>query len=155
MNNTLNAVSIRKLAYYMQDQGELSNISDKLIDIELAKNNNNSKVRRYLPAFVLVASFYYSFLLALGLALGYIGSKIFTKYLLENGKVDCVFIDCGKYKIHLHHWILGALLLLLVWVIDYFYLPRFFVGVICGVIAHDIYDFNDWHKVFVKNEDHK
>lgn len=134
------------------EQTELNDLSSKLIDLELAKSNNNTKVRKYLPAFVFVASFYYSFLLALGLALGYIGSKIFSKYLLENGKVDCIFIDCGKYKIHLHHWILGALLLLLVWVIDYFYLPRFFVGVVCGVIAHDIYDFNDWHKVLVKNE---
>ena len=137
----------------MQDNSELSNINDKLIDLELAKiDNKNSKVRRYLPAVVMVASFYYSFLLALGLALGYIGSKIFSKYLLESGKVDSIYIDCGKYKIHLHHWILGALLLVAAWVIDYFYLPRFFVGVVCGVIAHDIYDFNDWHKVFVKKE---
>jgi hypothetical protein len=132
---------------------ELNEINSKLIDIELAKSNSNSKVRRYLPAFVLMASFYYSFLLAIGLAVGYLGSKIFCKYLLENGKVDCIFIDCGKYKIHLHHWILGALLLLLVWFIDYFYLPRFFVGAVIGVIAHDIYDFNDWHKVLVKNEE--
>ena len=137
----------------MENTDQLSNLNDKLIDLELAKSNNkNSKVRRYLPAVVMVASFYYSFLLALGLALGYIGSKIFSKYLLESGKVDSIYIDCGKYKIHLHHWILGALLLGVAWVIDYFYLPRFFVGVVCGVIAHDIYDFNDWHKVFVKKE---
>jgi len=136
----------------MENNGELVNISDKLIDLELAKTNNNSKVRKYLPAFVVVALSYYSLLLALGLALGYLGSKIFSKYLLENGKVDCIFIDCGKYKIHLHHWILGAMLLLLVWFIDYFYLPRFFVGVVAGIIAHDIYDFNDWHKILVKNE---
>ena len=136
----------------MENNGESNNINDKLIDLELAKSDNqNSKVRKYLPAFVLVASFYYSFLLALGLALGYIGSKIFSKYFLENGKVDSIYIDCGKWKFHLHHWILGALLLLIVWVIDYFYLPRFFVGVVCGVIAHDIYDFNDWHKILVKN----
>ena len=137
----------------MENNDKLSDLNSKLIDLELAKSDNkNSKVRKYLPAFVLVVSFYYSFLLAIGLALGYIGSKIFSKYLLENGKVDCIFIDCGKYKIHLHHWILGALLLLLVWFIDYFYLPRFFVGVVAGIIAHDIYDFNDWHKVLIKNE---
>jgi len=139
----------------MENNDKLNDINDKLIDLELAKkDNNNSKVRKYLPTVVLVASFYYSFLLALGLALGYIGSKLFSKYLLENGKVDCVYIDCGKkWKIHLHHWILGALLLLIVWFIDYFYLPRFFVGVVSGIIAHDIYDFNDWHKVLVKNEE--
>lgn len=137
----------------MENNAELNSISDKLIDIELAKSDNkSSKVRRYLPAIILVASFYYSFLLALGLALGYIGSKIFSKYFLEKGKVESIYIDCGKWKLHLHHWILGALLLLVVWFIDYFYLPRIFIGVVCGIIAHDIYDFNDWHKVLVKNE---
>ena len=140
----------------MENTPEISNINDKLIDLELAKSDNqNSKVRKYLPAVVFLASFYYSFLLALGLALGYIGSKIFSKYLLENGKVDSIYIDCGKWKIHLHHWILGALFLLIVWFIDYFYLPRFFIGVVSGIIAHDIYDYNDWHKVLVKNEAHK
>ncbi|MCX6722746.1 MAG: hypothetical protein NT094_01600 [Candidatus Staskawiczbacteria bacterium] len=136
----------------MENNGELSNIHDKLIDLELAKSDNKTKVRKYLPAFVLMASFYYSFLLALGLAIGYISCKIYSKLFVENGKVDCIYIDCGKYKIHLHHWILGALLLLVVWFIDFFYLPRFFVGFISGVIAHDIYDFNDWHKVLIKNE---
>ena len=138
------------------NNAEVSNINDKLIDLELAKSDNkNSKVRKYLPAFVLVASFYYSFLLALGLVIGYVGSKIYSKYFIESGKVDCIYIDCGKkWKFHLHHWIMGAVLLLIVWFIDFFYLPRFFVGFVLGIIAHDIYDFNDWHKVLVKNEDH-
>ena len=136
----------------MENSAELEEINSKLIDLELAKSDNKTKVRKYLPAVVMVGLFYYSFLLALGLALGYIGSKIFSKYLLESGKVDCIYIDCGKFKIHLHHWILGSLLLLSAWVLDYFYLPRFFVGVVFGIIVHDIYDFNDWHKVFIKNE---
>ncbi len=136
----------------MENNSGTSNLHDKLIDIELAKSNNNTKVRRYLPAVVLVAGFYYSALLTFGLALGYLGSKLFYDFFVERGNVDHIYIDCGKYKIHMHHWILGSLLLLLVWVIDYFYLPRFFVGVMAGVIAHDIYDFNDWHKILVRNE---
>ena len=63
----------------MENNGELSDLNDKLIDLELAKNDNNKPVRKFLPAIVLAASFYYSFLLALGLALGYFGSKIFHK----------------------------------------------------------------------------
>lgn len=138
----------------MQNNDKLDNLHSKLIDLELAKRDlKNSKVIiRYLPAFVLVASSYYSLLLALGLAIGYIGSKIFTKYFIENGKVDCIFIDCGKYNLHLHHWITGSLLLLFVGVIDFLYLPRLFVGVVLGIIAHDIYDFNDWTKILVKKE---
>ena len=139
----------------MENNDKSSDINGKLIDLELAKSDNkNSKVRRYLPAIVLMATFYYSFLLSLGLALGYLGSKVFAKYFLDQGKVDCIYIDCGKWKIHLHHWILGAMLLVIVWFIDYFYLPRFFVGVVLGIIAHDIYDYNDLHKVLVKNEEH-
>jgi len=131
-----------------------NDLHDKLIDIELAKKDNkNSKVRKYLPAVVLVVGLYYSFLWSLGLAIGYIGSKLWFKYFIEKGKVEFVYINCGKWKLHLHHWILGLLVLLIAWIIDYFYLPRFFVGVVCGIIAHDIYDFNDWHKVLVRNEE--
>ncbi|OGZ84917.1 MAG: hypothetical protein A2401_00145 [Candidatus Staskawiczbacteria bacterium RIFOXYC1_FULL_38_18] len=132
-------------------------ISDKLIDLELAKSDNSStKVKKYLPAIVLMASlYYYSLALSLGLVLGYVGSKLFSKYFLEKGKVDPVFIDCGKWKIHMHHWIMGAIFLLLVWFVDRFYLPTFFVGAVMGIIAHDIYDYNDWHKVLVKNEEIK
>jgi|GEM_PF-659977 len=138
----------------MENNEKSSDLHDKLIDLELAKiDNKNSKVRRLLPALVLAATFYYSFLLTVGLALGYFGSKIFAKYFLEQGKVDCIFINCGKWRIHMHHWIMGGIFLALVWVVDYFYLPSFFVGVVLGVIAHDIYDYNDWHKVLVKNEE--
>ena len=50
----------------MIENTELNHLNDKLIDIELAKSDNkNSKVRRYLPAFVLMASIYYSFLILL------------------------------------------------------------------------------------------
>jgi len=129
------------------------NINEKLIDLELAKRSApRSKIRRYLPAVALTASFYYSFLLTLGLALGYLGSKVFAKLFLESGKIDSLYIDCGKWRLHLHHWITGSLLLLVVWIVDYLYLPRFFMGVVLGVIIHDIYDYNDWHKVLVKKE---
>jgi hypothetical protein len=112
-----------------------------------------SNVKKVLPAIVLVTTFYYSFLLTLGLLIGYVGCKIYHKVFIETGRVDMIFVDCGKWKIHFHHWILGALFLLIVWVIDWFYLPRFFTGVVLGIIAHDIYDFNDWHQVLIKNED--
>ena len=127
-------------------------LHDKLIDLELAKSDNkNTKVKKFLPAVVLGATYYYVGLsLALGIALGYLASKMFSKYVLEQGKVDCIFIDCGKWKIHFHHWIMGALLLLIVWIVDRFYLPTLFIGVVLGVMAHDIYDYNDWLKVIVK-----
>lgn len=138
----------------MENSEKIKDFHGKLIDLELVKSDNkNSKIRRYLPAVILTATFYYSFLISLGLLFGYLVSKLFSKYFLEQGKVDSIFIDCGKWKIHMHHWILGAVFLIFVWVLDFLFLPSFFVGVVLGVIAHDIYDYNDWHKVLVKNEE--
>jgi len=118
-------------------------------ETDISKKSNAKKV---LPAIVLVASFYYSFLFTIGIIVGYIVCKTFYHKFVENGKVDLVFIDCGKWKVHIHHWIMGVILLALVWIIDWFYLPSFFAGVVFGVIAHDIYDFNDWYKVVLKKD---
>ena len=135
---------------------EQKNISEKLVDLELAKKANNSKVRKYLPAVVFVATFFYSSMIALGLATGYFGSQIYMKLMVETGKINPVYIKCGKnWSFHLHHWITGGLLLLAAWLLDFFYLPRFFLGVVFGIMAHDIYDYNDWHKVLVKNEENQ
>lgn len=111
-----------------------------------------SNVKKMLPAIILITTFYYSFLLTIGLLLGYIGCKLYHRVFVETGKVDKIFIDCGKWKIHFHHWIMGAIVLAIVLILDWFYLPKFFVGVVGGIIAHDIYDFDDWHKVLIKNE---
>lgn len=115
-----------------------------------------SKVKKFLPAVVLASTFYYSFLMMFGVVLGYLGAKLYCLALnIDENSDRRIFLDCGKWKIHFHHWILGTLVLLVVWIVDYFYLPRFFVGVVGGIIAHDIYDYNDWHQVIVKNEDYE
>ena len=117
--------------------------------------NKKSRVKKVLPAIVLATSFYYSFSFSGGIVLGYVLCKVFCNIFVKNGRIDSIFIDYGKWKVHLHHWIMGIALLAIVWVIDHYYLPTFFAGFICGVIIQDIYDYNDWHKVIVRNEDYK
>ena len=106
----------------------------------------------FLPAMVLIPSFYYSFTFTSGIVIGYVLCKMFCHVFVHNGKIDSIFLDLGKWKLHLHHWIMGIMILALVWVVDYFYLPAFFAGAVCGMIIQDIYDYNDWHKVIVKKE---
>jgi len=108
------------------------------------------KLKLFLPAIVLVTSLHYSFLFTIGIVAGYVICKIFCKLFVEKGRVDSIFLDYGKWKIHLHHWIMGIMILAAVWLIDYFYLPAFFAGVIGGMIMQDIYDYNDWYKVILK-----
>jgi uncharacterized membrane protein len=118
--------------------------------------NNKGPVKRFLPAILLASTFYYSFLVTLGLVIGYLGAKLYCTVLnIDENSDRRIFIDCGKWKIHFHHWIMGIVVLLIVWIVDYFYLPRFFIGVVGGVMAHDIYDYNDWHKVIVPNEEYQ
>ena len=124
-------------------------------------NNSNIEVKRtkvkmmFLPAIVLGTSLYYSFSFTTGIVIGYILCRIYCNIFLHNGKVDRIFVDFGKWKMHLHHWIMGVGVLAIVWVIDYFYLPTFLAGAICGVIMQDFYDYNDWYKVFSRNPAHE
>ncbi len=111
-----------------------------------------TKVKMFLPAVVLATSFYYSFSFTGGIVIGYVLCKIFSHFFVHNGKVDMVFLNFGKWQIHLHHWIVGIILLVVVWTVDHYYLPTLFAGFICGIIIQDIYDYNDWHKVIVKNK---
>ena len=125
--------------------------NNEVLDTKIRKGN----VKVLLPAVVLVTSLYYSFLFTTGIVIGYLLCKVFCNLFVENGKIESIFIDYGKWQLHLHHWIMGIMILAIVWVIDYFYLPTFFAGVICGVIIQDIYDYNDWHKVIVRKDDYK
>jgi len=117
--------------------------------------SKRTKVKMFLPAVVLATSLYYSLAFTMGIVVGYFLCKIFCILFVHNGKIDSIFLDYGKWKVHLHHWIIGIIILAIVWVIDYFYLPAFFAGAVCGMIMQDIYDYNDWHKVIVKNEDYQ
>ncbi|OGZ72090.1 MAG: hypothetical protein A2908_04290 [Candidatus Staskawiczbacteria bacterium RIFCSPLOWO2_01_FULL_38_12b] len=110
-----------------------------------------AKVKIILPAIALVTSFYYSFSFTGGIVIGYVLCKVFCNLFVKNGKIDSIFLDYGKWRFHLHHWIMGIILLAIVWTIDHYYLPTLFAGVVCGVIIQDIYDYNDWHKVIIKN----
>src|SRR4051812_46336803 len=99
--------------------------------------SKNSHVKIVLPAIVLATSFLYSFSFTGGIVIGYILCRLFCHLFVHNGKVNSIFIDAGNWQVHLHHWIMGIALLALVWVIDYFYLPTFFAGFVCGVIIQD------------------
>ncbi len=117
---------------------------------------NNSKVKvLFLPAIVLVTSYHYSVRLTWGIIIGYFLCKLYCQVFLENGLVGHVILDYGKWKIHLHHWIMGIIVLALVWTVDYFYLPAFFTGFICGIILQGIYDYSNWHKVIIGSEDYQ
>ena len=114
-----------------------------------------TKSKVVLPALVLTTSLYYSLFFTGGIVVGYALCKLFCQLFVHNGKIDSVFLDYGKWRVHLHHWIMGVIILLVFLIIDRLYLPAFFAGTVCGIIIQDIYDYTDWYKVVVKNTDKK
>lgn len=73
----------------------------------------------------------------LGIALGYLLTDAFLKKYWETGKVESMIIENGEWKIHIHHWIIGALTVLTINFLG-FTMPIFLLGLFDGLIVHDI-----------------
>jgi len=77
----------------------------------------------------------------------YLGSKTVG----EPGKVRSYFIPLGKYKIHLHHWLLSSCAIIVFAVFKGAHvLPSdLFYGFFGAIVFHGIYFYSDWYKVLI------
>ncbi|MFA5877863.1 MAG: hypothetical protein WC845_00640 [Candidatus Staskawiczbacteria bacterium] len=113
-----------------------------------------TKKKKVVSAAILATSAYTSVLFASGLILGYLVTKYFYEKHIENGPLKFINIKFKGWNFHLHHWIFGCLLLIFFFLGGWrFEFHKFLWGVLCGMIAHDIYDFNDWHQVLAKERE--
>ena len=101
-------------------------------------------------------------LLSTGIILGYLSfltwsvGFLLVKYLGsktvgEPSKVRSYFIPLGKYKIHLHHWLLSSCVIIGFVVFKGAYvLPSNLVyGFFGAIVFHGIYFYSDWYKVLI------
>lgn len=95
---------------------------------------------------------FFSFLLTLGLLIGYLGTFLFHQKLIVRGKIRKeIWVPFGKWKIHFHHWMMGVITLLIIWATGLTnFFPQILYGMIGGVIFHDFYDGQDWHRIITK-----
>lgn len=77
----------------------------------------------------------------------YLGSKTVG----EPSKIRSYFIPLGKYKIHLHHWLLSSCVIIGFVVFKGAYvLPSNLVyGFFGAIVFHGIYFYSDWYKVLI------
>lgn len=77
----------------------------------------------------------------------YLGSKTVG----EPSKLRSYFIPLGKYKIHLHHWLLssGAIMVFAVFKGAYVLPSDLFYGFFGAIVFHGIYCYSDWYKVLI------
>jgi len=101
-------------------------------------------------------------LLSAGIILGYLSfiawsvGFLLVKYLGsktvgEPSKIKSYFIPLGKYKIHLHHWLLSSCAIIIFTVFKGAYvLPSdLFYGFFGAIVFQGIYCYSDWHKILI------
>ena len=101
-------------------------------------------------------------LLSTGIILGYLSfiawsaGFLLVKYLGsktigEPSKIRSYFIPLGKYKIHLHHWLLSscAIIIFTVFKGTYILPSDLFYGFFGAIVFHGIYCYSDWYKVLI------
>ncbi|MCP6719345.1 MAG: hypothetical protein KJI71_03880 [Patescibacteria group bacterium] len=69
------------------------------------------------------------------------------------GKLNSLIIDLGRYKFHIHHWLMGSVALALTVLYNLSPLMNFlFFGFIGGIIFQGISSYSDWHRVLIRKE---
>ncbi|MDD5144758.1 MAG: hypothetical protein PHW72_01390 [Candidatus Pacebacteria bacterium] len=91
----------------------------------------------------------------LGVIFGYFLADFFSgKETGVPGKIKFNVFKIGKYKVHLHHWILSLAFLPLV--VAYNISPLFSVqftsGILGGALFQGIYCYRDWHNIIKRHE---
>ncbi len=94
----------------------------------------------------------------LGLPVALLSLKVFfgglIGYLLADflsGKLNPVILGIGNFKFHIHHWIMGFVMLIVTLLYEISPLAnQLFYGFLGGVIFQGISDYSDWHRIFFK-----
>jgi len=83
----------------------------------------------------------------LGMVFGYLFANFFSP------RIKSITFNFGKYKFHLHHWLL--FLSVLPFYLTYKFLPflpyEFTSGFLGGLIFQGISCYNDWYKILVRS----
>ncbi len=110
-------------------------------------NIKKSKVLLGLPLALVSLEIYF------GTLLGYFITKFFSgKQTGSPGKIKSLAFNIGDYRLHLHHWLLG--LIVLIFAIWHQFLPfsHFSFGFLGGLIFQGIFCYSDWRRILTKEK---
>ena len=105
-----------------------------------------------LPGATLLFSLWFSAIFTLGILIGYFTTYIFDIKITKKEKIKLVKFNIGKWRLHMHHWIMGTIAFLACWVAGVLgFIPIIILGFAGGVIAHDLHLDDNWHRIIIKN----
>ena len=68
------------------------------------------------------------------------------------GRVRSIIIPLGKFRLHLHHWLVFSLMMFigLIKSIFIYIPPEIFYGLLSGLAWQGVYSYGDWHRVIYR-----
>jgi len=100
---------------------------------------------------VLATSIILGYLFFVGWLLGF----GLTKYMAgktngKQGRIRSIVIPFGRHRVHLHHWLISAGIIILSLIINVQFLASAIsYGVLGGLVFQGIYCYTDWHKILI------
>ena len=87
-----------------------------------------------------------------GVIFGYfLGKFLAGQETGQSGRLKSLIFHIGSYRVHLHHWFLGAVLLLSVILFNLALpFPRFSYGFLGGCVIQGIHCYSDWAKILIR-----
>jgi hypothetical protein len=100
---------------------------------------------------LVVTSIVVGYLFFAGWLLGF----VITKYMAgktsgKQGRIKSIIIPLGKYRVHLHHWLIcsGVVIFVLITEVRFLASPISY-GILGGLVFQGIYCYSDWHKILI------
>lgn len=87
----------------------------------------------------------------LGLIFGYLLTKVLAgKKPGEQGFIKSLIFNIGSWRVHLHHWLIGAAILVSGVIFSFLSYTSFSFGFIGGMVYQGVRDYPDWPKIIAK-----
>ncbi|MBZ1348311.1 MAG: hypothetical protein KYQ20_00865 [Candidatus Nealsonbacteria bacterium] len=99
-------------------------------------------------------------LVSLEIYFGTLFGYFITKFLSGKqtgcpGKIKSIAFNVGDYRLHLHHWLLGLMVLIFALWHQFLPFPHFSFGFLGGLIFQGIFSYSDWRRVLIKKDKNK
>jgi len=113
---------------------------------------DSRRTRGIIAISVLSASLIFGYLYFL---ISSISAYMITKYLsaretAESSKIPSIVLPLGKYKLHLHHWLIASVGIAVVLIEGaWFFRSDLAYGALSGIAFHGVHCYDDWHRILI------
>lgn len=117
---------------------------------------NYKRKRRLIALLVLSSSIIFGYIAFLACSFsGFLIAKYLgAKKTADRSRIPSIMLPVGKYRVHLHHWLISSAVMALALLTGSWFFPSYlFFGFLTGIAFQGIYCYEDWHKIFTLRQD--